>query len=148
MKAFRRRFMKGHHLTRVILVSLFLIIGTFFLAEAVLAAGPAKAAKPQPPPVPAKDGNASAACLKCHGPFEKLTSASPKFVTQKGEKINPHRYVPHDLKDIPDCVSCHKPHSAAPNAKEIAALPKPGVKTCYECHHKEDFASCKSCHSK
>jgi predicted CXXCH cytochrome family protein len=139
--------MKGYSLIRVIvLVSLFFVIGTSPLVESVLAAGPGKAAKPQPPPVPAKGEDVAAACLKCHGPFDKLTSAPPRFVTQKGEKINPHRYVPHDLKEIPDCVSCHKPHSAAPNAGEIAALPKPNVKTCYECHHKEDFASCKSCH--
>jgi predicted CXXCH cytochrome family protein len=138
--------MKGYHATCTILVSLCFIIGTFFITETVLAAGPAKAAKPRPPAVPAKVENTTVACLKCHGPFEKLISAPPKFVTQKGEKINPHRYVPHDLKDIPECVSCHKPHSATPNAGEIAALPKPNVKTCYECHHKEDFASCKSCH--
>ncbi len=138
--------MKGHHLTRIILVSLFFVIGTFLFAEPVFAAGPAKAAKPQPPAVPAKVEKTTMACLKCHGPFEKLISAPPRFVAEKGEKINPHRYVPHDLKDVPECVSCHKPHSATPNAGEIAALPKPGVKTCYECHHKENFASCKSCH--
>jgi predicted CXXCH cytochrome family protein len=138
--------MKGHHLTRIILVSLFFVIGTFLFAESVFAAGPAKAAKPQPPAVPAKVEKTTMACLKCHGPFEKLISAPPRFVAEKGEKINPHRYVPHDLKDVPECVSCHKPHSATPNAGEIAALPKPGVKTCYECHHKENFASCKSCH--
>ena len=138
--------MKGHSLARIVFVFLFLVIGAFFFVGSDTAAAAVKAAKPQPPPASEKDGNTAVACLKCHGPFEKLTSASPKFVTEKGEKVNPHRYVPHDLKDIPECVSCHKPHSATPSAGEIAALPKPNVKTCYECHHKESFASCKSCH--
>ena len=138
--------MKGRSLTHAVLILLLIFVGACFLGGPVFSAESSKAAKPQPPPVAAKNKNPSADCLKCHGPFEKLTSAPPKFVTEKGEKINPHRYVPHDLKEIPECISCHKPHSATPTANEIVSLPKPGVKTCYECHHEESFASCKSCH--
>lgn len=91
---------------------------------------------------------AGTACLKCHGPFERLASAPPSFVAPGGEKITPHRYVPHNGKDIPDCVACHRPHPANPTADELAALPKPGVKFCFECHHTETFASCKDCHKR
>jgi predicted CXXCH cytochrome family protein len=96
---------------------------------------------------PAKeDEGATADCLKCHGPFDKLASAPPSFISTSGEKITPHRYVPHDQKDIPDCANCHQPHSANPTADEIAALPKPNVTFCFDCHHKKNFMRCKACH--
>ena len=99
------------------------------------------------PASPAKeDEGATAVCLKCHGPFEKLASAPPSFISPSGEKIVPHRYIPHDQKDIPDCVNCHQPHSANPTATELAALPKPNVRLCFDCHHKENFKRCKACH--
>ena len=94
----------------------------------------------------ADNGGASKACLKCHGPFDKLLNAPPSFVAKSGEKVRPHMYVPHDLKEIPDCGSCHKPHSLPPDKNEIAKLPKPNVDTCFSCHHTENFTPCKSCH--
>jgi len=98
------------------------------------------------PASPTEGEGAAAMCLKCHGPFEKLASQPPGFVTPGGEKVAPHRYVPHDGKDIPDCTNCHQTHSTNPTAGEIAALPKPNVKFCFDCHHKENFQRCKTCH--
>jgi len=138
--------MNRYWLTPIMLVFFLVAVGVCTFAPSILADGPGSAAGPQPPSASTEEGSAAAQCLTCHGPFEKLASALPSYVAPSGEKINPHRYVPHDLKDIPDCVSCHKPHSATPTADEIAALPKPNVKTCFECHHKQNFASCKSCH--
>jgi hypothetical protein len=134
--------MKKLILTGGLLLSLLWLVAVSFFVPAIFAAGP------QPPSAPTGGGNASAACLECHGPFEKLASAPPYFVAPSGEKINPHRFVPHDLKDIPDCVSCHKAHSATPTSAELAALPKPNVNTCFECHHKRDFVNCQSCHKR
>jgi hypothetical protein len=128
--------MKEHWFLRIMVLFLFLAItGTL-----------SSAAAPQQPSATKETASPAQGCLKCHGPFEKLASAPPRFIAPSGEKITPHRYVPHDLKDIPDCVSCHQAHSANPTAAEIAALPKPNVKTCYECHHKENFTLCKACH--
>ncbi len=125
--------MKQHYLTRLVFVFMLVLTGACFLAPAIFAEGP------QP---------SSAACLKCHGPFDKLSSAPPFFTAPSGEKINPHRYVPHDLKEIPDCTSCHKPHPANPTPADIAALPKPTVTSCFECHHKKNFQNCQDCHKK
>ena len=122
---------------RTVLALLFVSVGAFFFVLTILASVPAAAANTTP-----------AGCLECHGPFEKLASAPPHFVAPSGEKINPHRYVPHDLKEIPECVSCHKPHSATPNADELSALPKPNVETCFECHHERNFENCQKCHKK
>ena len=55
-------------------------------------------------------GLADNTCLDCHGPFDKLIKVSANYVAPSGEKISPHRYVPHDSKlekDIPDCSHCH-----------------------------------------
>jgi hypothetical protein len=103
--------------------------------------------KSTPQPAAAQSTSAADNCLKCHGPFEKLISVSPEFVMKSGEKVKPHRYVPHDLKEIPDCLSCHKKHSATPTKSELAALPKANVQTCFSCHHTENFTNCKSCHN-
>ena len=138
--------MSRYRLTPVMLLFFFVAVGMCSFAPSILADGSGKTAGSQPPSTSTENGNTAAQCLTCHGSFEKLASAPPSYVAPSGEKINPHRYVPHDLKDIPDCVSCHKPHSATPTADEIAALPKPNVKTCFECHHKQNFAPCKSCH--
>lgn len=138
--------MNRYRLTPMMLAFLLVTVGICSFAPSILADGPGNAAGPQPPSASTENGNEAVQCLTCHGPFEKLASAPPSYVAPSGEKVNPHRYVPHDLKDIPDCVSCHKPHSATPTADEIAALPKPNVKTCFECHHKQSFAPCKSCH--
>lgn len=88
-------------------------------------------------------------CLDCHGPFDKLATASARFVASSGEKITPHRFVPHNSKDakaIPACDNCHVKHPLPPTATAIAALPKPDVQWCYTCHHKNNFVSCKECH--
>lgn len=89
-------------------------------------------------------------CLECHGPFAKLTGTSTNFIAASGEKINPHRYVPHDSKlesDIPDCTRCHTAHSLASlPAKGSVDLTKVTVEWCYSCHHEKNFQSCKDCH--
>ena len=90
------------------------------------------------------------ACLKCHGPFDKLRERTSKFVAPSGETISPHRYVPHDSKEassLPQCDNCHKAHPVPPTDDDLAALPKPKVEWCYEkCHHTKDFTPCKTCH--
>lgn len=136
--------MKEHCLTWIVLVFMLTAIGVFSSAPAIFGQRSGQAAGPQPP----STGNASTGCLECHGPFERLSSAPPFFVAPSGEKINPHRYVPHDLKEVPDCMTCHKPHSANPSAAEIAALPKPNVTSCFECHHTKTFQNCQDCHKK
>ena len=89
-------------------------------------------------------------CLDCHGPFDKLATASPNYNAPSGEKVTPHRYVPHNSKDpkaIPGCSNCHEPHPVPPTASGLTALPKPDVQWCYTtCHHKNNFVSCKDCH--
>ena len=88
------------------------------------------------------------ACLNCHGPFDKLV-ANVNYQAPSGEKITPHRYVPHSAKEakaIPECSNCHEPHPVPP-AANAAALPKPDVQWCYTaCHHKNTFQLCKDCH--
>ena len=133
---FLRHFMKRYWFQR-------LMVSFFFF---VFVNGLPSAATSQTTSAAKEDETATAACLKCHGPFEKLASAPPSYITTSGEKITPHRYVPHDQKDIPDCVSCHQTHSANPTAGEMATLPKPNVKFCFDCHHKENFMRCKACH--
>jgi len=90
---------------------------------------------------------ASAKCLECHGPYQSLVSAPPSFAvtTYDGEKkYNPHRYVPHDAKDIPACANCHEAHAVPPESK----VAKPdNVRWCYfVCHHQQDFTPCSTCH--
>jgi predicted CXXCH cytochrome family protein len=140
--------MKQCHLARIVLVLMLAAAGTFSFVPTTLSQGSDRPAGPQAPSTAGAQESASSACLGCHGPFEKLASAPPFFAAPSGEKINPHRYVPHDLKEIPDCVSCHKPHSATPSAAEIAALPKPNVTSCFECHHTKTFQNCQDCHKK
>jgi hypothetical protein len=89
-------------------------------------------------------------CIKCHGPFDKLIKAPAKYIAPSGEKINPHRYVPHDsklAKDIPDCTHCHAAHKLSPlPAKGSIDLSKVNVQWCYSCHHENNLTSCKDCH--
>ena len=87
------------------------------------------------------------ACLGCHGPFDKLVAGPKTFVSESGEKINPHWYVPHDRRDaksVPECVNCHKPHPLPVPAK--GGLPKADVEWCQSCHHTGDLKACKACH--
>ncbi len=95
-------------------------------------------------PVPKGD------CLDCHGPFDKLAASAPSYAAPSGEKITPHRFVPHDSKEakaIPECSNCHQPHSVPPSESDRAALRKPEVDWCYSsCHHENTFKPCKECH--
>ena len=135
-----------------------LLKGAFFFLTAIIIvfevfAGTAGAAAATPAGAPQSAVPATAtpkeACLNCHGPFDKLATANAKYVAPSGEKITPHRFVPHDSKDakaIPGCDNCHATHPLPPTTAAIAALPKPDVQWCYTCHHKNNFVSCKECH--
>lgn len=118
-----------------------IVLFFFFVAVNAFSSDPS-----EPTLATKEDDSATAVCLKCHGPFDELASAPPSFITPSGEKVTPHRYIPHDQKDIPDCLSCHQKHSVSPTSAEIAALPKPNVKFCFDCHHKKNFMPCKACH--
>lgn len=91
-----------------------------------------------------KDRPAStSACLDCHGPFETLAATAPTIKTNDKRVINPHRYVPHDSKDAPECAGCHEEHPVPP----VEPVKKPtSVAWCYSCHHLQDFTDCKECH--
>jgi|WetSurMetagenome_2_1015567.scaffolds.fasta_scaffold869494_2 hypothetical protein len=121
------------------------VLGALILSV-TFAEGYAKEGGPQRPVVSAENKGGATPCLQCHGPFDRLASIQPRLVAPSGEKINPHVYVPHDSKEVPDCLACHKAHSANPNSAELAALPTPTVKSCFACHHKENFQNCKGCH--
>jgi hypothetical protein len=91
-------------------------------------------------------------CLGCHGPFDKLVTVTLSSVAPSGEKISPHYYVPHTLKEakaIPECSNCHPPHPTPPTAADITAMGKPSVDWCYTtCHHDNNFTPCNKCHNK
>ena len=98
------------------------------------------------------DKPSKAQCLGCHGPFEKLTAVTDKYTAPSGEKISPHRFVPHDSKkdeDVPECTNCHTAHALDPLPTHGSVdLSKVDVKWCYEsCHHEKNFTSCKECHA-
>ena len=119
------------------------LLGTcaFLLALALLLSGPSPAATTAKASVSSKD-----ACLKCHGPYDKLISATSDYLMQDGDKQikrSPHGYLPHDSKDIPECSECHQPHPVPLTSKE--GLPKADVKWCYMCHHTGDL-QCGTCH--
>ena len=114
----------------------------------------APASKPDTKPATTATGPATAsaasACARCH-PFDKVLAASAKYVSKKGEKVNPHIYVPHDSKeekDLPDCLKCHTAHPLSPApAKGSIDLTKMDVKWCYDaCHHEKNFEPCNKCH--
>jgi hypothetical protein len=114
--------------------------------EVTLLPSQAAGAQPSGPgsPQPSKE-----ICLNCHGPFEKLV-ASANYLAPSGEKISPHRYVPHNAKEakaIPDCSNCHQPHPVPPPESGVTASSKADVQWCYTaCHHKNTFQLCKDCH--
>jgi hypothetical protein len=95
-------------------VFLFVTVATFIPEVRVLHTGAAAAA----PPVTSQTSTSTTAgsrdvCLNCHGPFDKLAATNAKYQAPSGEKISPHRYVPHSAKDvkaIPGCSNCHEPH--------------------------------------
>ncbi len=117
-------------------------------AQQITAAAKPATSKPAPQPkAPAAPKVTKEVCLECHGPFEKLTASSVTFTAENGEKINPHRYVPHDRKDeksIPECTKCHKPHQIPPELKPDVAKANP--EWCYSCHHMREFTPCSACH--
>jgi hypothetical protein len=110
---------------------------------------PAATAAAPASPAPAPD-KAENKCLDCHGPFSALILSSTNYVAPSGEKISPHRYVPHDSKlekDIPDCSHCHTAHSLSSlPAKGSIDLSKVKTEWCFTCHHEKNFQSCKDCH--
>ena len=120
--------------------------------QSVSAQDRTKGTQPNAPAAAQSPTVAKSTCLSCHGPFDKLIEGTGNYIAPSGEKISPHRYVPHDSKkdeDVPECTNCHAAHSLDP-------LPTPGsidkskldVKWCYDsCHHEKNFTSCKECHA-
>ncbi|HET7838809.1 MAG TPA: cytochrome c3 family protein [Rectinemataceae bacterium] len=94
------------------------------------------------PPLPAKPS--AAFCLGCHGPFEDVAKKSADFVTEDGEKVNPHVFVPHNSTKIVNCIECHEPHELPATAATV--LSKPELQYCFSCHHQQDFRPCSECH--
>ena len=86
-------------------------------------------------------------CLECHGPFEKVIQANAKFKVSEEETVNPHKYVPHDSQDAPECTECHLvPHAIPLQDKSAVEKPK-DVDFCYAgCHHMRNFQPCNTCH--
>jgi len=85
-------------------------------------------------------------CLACHGSFEKLVKAEAKFKMPAGETVNPHKYIPHDSTDVPECTECHIAHTIPLQDKSAVEKPK-DVQFCYDgCHHMKNLQSCKTCH--
>jgi predicted CXXCH cytochrome family protein len=89
-------------------------------------------------------GSSKNACLDCHGPFDKLTSATANYTFPGGEKTTPHRYVDHDSKNIPDCSNCHKPHPVPLTSTK--GLAKANAEWCFSCHHAKVLDKCVTCH--
>ena len=87
----------------------------------------------------------TAYCLKCHGPFEKLIDKTKDYVSQFDEHINPHQFVPHDSKSVPDCAQCHEAHPIPFKAEGESASPE--LTYCYSCHHTQTFETCAQCHN-
>lgn len=94
----------------------------------------------------------TATCLGCHGPYEKIVAASQDFVTEKGEKVNPHTTVDKEILKVHEsgvgilnCTTCHKPHPQP--FTTIADVAPSNVEYCYlQCHHQDNFKPCSECH--
>ena len=85
-------------------------------------------------------------CLGCHGPFDKIAKATAEWQSPAGDKTTPHRYIPHDSTDVPECTECHTPHEIPPKDKASVVKPK-DVGFCYDsCHHAHNLQPCKNCH--
>jgi hypothetical protein len=86
-------------------------------------------------------------CLSCHGPYEKIAKATENFKTPSEEVSTPHRYVPHDGTEIPQCTECHIQHKLDP-LPEKSTVDKPkDLDFCYNgCHHMRNLQPCKNCH--
>jgi hypothetical protein len=121
---------KGSTLFLVALVAL-LVFGTLGLAT-------------QEPKQPAKVNKDL--CLGCHGPFDKVIAKGVKFKISEEEAVNPHKYVPHDGEEVPECTECHIPHAIPLKDKSTVVKPK-NVEFCFaSCHHMKNFQPCKTCH--
>ena len=84
-------------------------------------------------------------CLGCHGPFETLAKRTAAYVTDQGEKVNPHVYVPHHSNKITGCNECHDVHPLPVTSP--SNIGKANVQYCYSaCHHENDFTPCVQCH--
>jgi len=130
-----------------ILAGVFILIATEAAYQGVVSQSSSTVLAVQAAAKPSK-----AECLSCHGPFEKMTAATDKYTAPSGEKISPHRFVPHDSKkddDVPECTNCHAAHALDPLPTHGSVdLSKVDVKWCYEsCHHEKNFTSCKECHA-
>jgi hypothetical protein len=99
------------------------------------------AQEPKPPAKISKDQ-----CLMCHGPFEKVIEKNVKFKFSEEETINPHRYIPHDSQEAPECTECHTPHTIPLQDKSTVVKPN-NVEFCLaSCHHMRNFQPCTACH--
>ena len=84
-------------------------------------------------------------CLRCHGPFDALMKRTVAYVTDQGEKVNPHVYVPHQAGKITACGECHKVHALP--VIQANSIEKTNLQYCYSaCHHENDFTPCTQCH--
>lgn len=85
-------------------------------------------------------------CLGCHK-YNDLLALKPKFELESGS-VNPHWYVPHDSKNIPECTNCHVPHAISPLPKgpQDVDMSQVNVQMCFSCHHLQNFTPCKTCH--
>ena len=140
---------KPKHLRICIAVFASVLSLCWFSTTPIPAANPsamrAMASFPKPITIAALAEVSSDVCLGCHGLFTKLASAPAQFVTEDGNKINPHVYIPHDKREIPGCTNCHDPHPVPLTSKEGSS--KPDVDYCYNtCHHRRNFTPCKTCH--
>ncbi len=130
-----------HHALRALLfvLTFSLFVASLSLAQKASPATPA-ALPAVKPAAPAKE-----ACLACHGPFDKLVTATGNYVWPKGEKHSPHMYVRHNTKNIPECTYCHKAHAMPPTPAGTAAMGKANPEYCFTCHHTEKL-ECGMCH--
>lgn len=85
-------------------------------------------------------------CLACHK-YDELLALKPKFQVKSGA-VNPHWYVPHDSKQIPECTNCHVPHATSPLPKgpQDVDMSQVNIEMCFSCHHLQNFSPCKTCH--
>jgi hypothetical protein len=86
-------------------------------------------------------------CLGCHGPFDKIAKATENWKAPSGETTTPHRYIPHDSEDVPECTECHMPHTLLPLPDKSAVVKPKDMEFCFNaCHHAKNLQPCKTCH--
>jgi predicted CXXCH cytochrome family protein len=134
-------------------LALILMSGWNAFASAAASKRPAAVTATKPAPAaetaPKAAGSSKTTCLACHGPYEKIMAKTADYRMRSGDQeiqSNPHRYVPHeskDVQDIPECSYCHEPHPVPLATKQ--GLPKPMATWCYGCHHAK-VLTCGTCH--